>query len=165
MAVLYLTNFMKFYIHFGVGQILDLPPGQTAAQVAAGYQITDPALYKEFLESEFDSACYNYPCAFTLTENVLTFDLDKAKVKAEEIIDLQSNELSRKTLEGLSYSVYVAQSTLPPEQRSAKYQEAITRNNTIAYETEIRVQSAYRATTIDELNSIVYPLQTEIENF
>lgn len=153
---------MKLYIHFGVGQILDLPSGQTAAQVAAGYQITDPDLYKEFLESEFDLACYNYPCAFTLAENVLTFDLDKAKVKAEEIIDNQSNELSRETLMGLSYTLYVAQSTLPPEQRIAKYQEAITRNNTIAYETEVRVQSAYRATTIDELNSIVYPLQTEI---
>ena len=141
----------------GAPQVCPLLSGQTAESIAAGYGVTDPALYQEFAESDFDAVCYGYPSSFTLSGGVVGFDLAKAKVTAEELVNAQSNEAAKKTLEGLSYDVYVAQSALPAEQRIVKYQAAIDANNAIALETEQREQAIYAATTIDEVNAIVYP--------
>jgi hypothetical protein len=138
--------------------ILDLPSsGMSAEQLAASFGVTDPALYQEFAELDFDAVCYNYPSAFTLANGVVGFDLSKAKQIADGIVNAQSNEAAKKTLEGLSYDVYIAQSALPAEQRIVKYQTAIDANNAIALETEQREQAIYAATTIDEVNAIVYP--------
>ena len=138
-------------------QICPIYPGTTATSIAESYGVTDPALYQEFAESDFDAACYRFPGAFTLANGVVGFDLAKAKQLADGIVNAQSNEAARKTLEGLSYDVYVAQSTLPAEQRIAKYQAAIDANNAIALETEQREQAIYAATTIEEVYAIVYP--------
>jgi glycyl-tRNA synthetase (class II) len=88
---------------------------------------------------------------------VVGFDLAKAKQLAELTVNAQSNEAAKKTLEGLSYDVYVAQASLPAEQRIAKYQAAIDANNANALETEQREQAIYAATTIDQVYAIVYP--------
>jgi hypothetical protein len=88
---------------------------------------------------------------------VVSFSLDKAKQMAEGIINIQSNEAAKEILKGLSYDVYVAQCSLPPEQRIVKYQAAIDANNAIAIETENREQAVYAAGTIEEVNAIVYP--------
>ena len=138
-------------------QIFDLQSGQSAETIAANSGVTDPTLYQEFAESDFDEACYNYPDAFTLAAGVVSFDLGKAKQLADGVINAQSNEAAKKTLEGLSYDVYIAQSSLPADQRIAKYQAAIDANNAIALETEQREQAIYAATTIEEVNAIVYP--------
>ena len=143
----------------GAPQIYTPDPGQTAAEVAAGSGVTDPALYQGFAESDFDSACYSFPGAFTLVNGVVGFDLDKAKQIAESIVNAQSNEAAKATLSGLSYDVYIAQSSLPAEQRIAKYQAAIDANNANALETEQREQAIYAATTIDQVYAIVYPSQ------
>ncbi len=140
-----------------VNCLYDVAPGQTAESLAATVGVTDPEFYREFSDSDFDAACYNFPSAFTLVGGVLGFDLVKAKQIAEVIVNSQSNEAASKALEGLSYDVYVAQSTLPAEQRIAKYQAAIDANNAIALETEQREQAIYAATTIEEVNAIVYP--------
>lgn len=141
--------------------IASIPAGQTAEQVAASFGITDPSLYQEFPESDFEPACYNFPSAFTLTDGVVSFDLDTAKQIGDILINQQSNEAAAKVMAGLSYDVYVAQSTLPPEQRIAKYQAAIDANNAIAIETENREQALYAASTIQEVNAIVYPPKGE----
>jgi hypothetical protein len=141
----------------GLSQIYTPGPGQTAAEVAAGSGVTDPALYQEFAESDFESACYNFTSAFTLSEGVVGFDLAKAKQLGESVINAQSNEAAKEILAGLSYDVYVAQTSLPPEQRIAKYQAAIDANNANALETEQREQAIYAATTIDQVYAIVYP--------
>ena len=138
-------------------QVYDILEGQTAESVAFTGGITDPALYQEFAESDFDEACYSFTGAFTLTNGVVSFSLDAAKQIAEVTVNDQSNEAAKKTLEGLSYDVYVAQSTLPADQRIVKYQAAIDANNAIALETEQREQAIYAATTIEEVNAIVYP--------
>ena len=143
----------------GIPQIYSLLVGQTAAQVAAGSGVTDPALYQEFDSTDFDPACYNFPTAFTLVAGVVGFDLAKAKQIAEVLINNQSNEAAKKTLEGLSYDVYIAQASLPAEQRIVKYQAAIDANNANALETEQREQAVYAATTIDEVYAIVYPAE------
>ena len=139
--------------------ILNPLEGQTAAQAAAGGGITDPALYQEFADTDFDPACYSFPTAFTLVGGVVGFDLAKAKQVAEILVNAQSNEAAKATMEGLSYDVYVAQVSLPAEQRIAKYQAAIDANNANALETEQREQAVYTATTIDEVYAIVYPAQ------
>ena len=141
--------------------VFDIPAGRTAAQVASQSGVTDPALYQEFAESDFEAACYSFPGAFTLVAGVVGFDLVKAKQIAESIVNQQSNEAAKATLSGLSYDVYVAQSSLPAEQRIAKYQAAIDANNAIALETEQREQAIYAATTIDQVYAIVYPAQAE----
>jgi hypothetical protein len=140
--------------------IYDLAPGETAAELAESKGVTDPLLYAEFADSDFESTCYAYPPAFTLVEGVVSFDLAKAKRFAEEIVNHQSNEAAKETLAGLSYDVYMAQCALPVEQRVAKYQAAIDANNAIALETEQREQAIYAATTIDEVNAIVYPSES-----
>jgi hypothetical protein len=147
----------KAIVLFNGSQIYNLGPDLTAGQIAAGFGITNPSLYSEFDSEEFDASCYNFPSAFTLAEEVVGFDLAKAKQIAEGIVNAQSNETAKKTLEGLSYDVYVAQCALPPEQRVVKYQAAIDANNAIALETEQREQAIYAATTIEEVNAVVYP--------
>jgi hypothetical protein len=142
-------------------QIYTILAGQTAQSIAANGGVTDPSLYQEFADTDFDAACYNYPTAFTLAEGTVSFSLTEAKQIAENIVNVQSNEAAKKVLEGLSYNVYVAQSTLPPDQRIAKYQAAIDANNAIALETEQREQAIYAATTIEEVNAIVYPPAAE----
>ena len=138
-------------------QVYDLDPGMTAESTAASAGVTDPALYAEFPESDFDAACYNFLGAFTLTAGVVGFDLDAAKQLADSVVNNQSNEQAKAILAGLSYDVYVAQSTLPKEQRIAKYQAAIDANNALAIETENREQAIYAASTIEGVNAIVYP--------
>ena len=132
---------------------------QDAESIALQYGVTDSSQYAEFAESDFDSACYSFPGAFTLTAGVVGFDLGKAKQLAELTVNAQSNEAAKATLAGLSYDVYVAQASLPPEQRIAKYQAAIDANNANALETEQREQAIYAATTIDQVYAIVYPPQ------
>ena len=139
-------------------QIVQEFNGLTPEQIAYGFGVTDSSLYAEFDSADFDAACYNFPDAFTLVAGVVGFDLVKAKQLAEVTVNSQSNEASKKTLEGLSYDVYIAQSSLPVEQRIVKYQAAIDANNAIALETEQREQAVYAATTIEEVNAIVYPV-------
>ena len=140
-------------------QIYNIPVGRTAQSVALTGGVTDPALYQEFAESDFDSACYSFPGAFTLADGVVGFDLTTAKSIGDGIINQQSNEAAKATLANLSYDVYIAQASLPAEQRIAKYQAAIDANNANALETEQREQAIYAATTIDQVYAVVYPVQ------
>ena len=132
-------------------------PPSTAEDVAAASGVTDPALYQEFAESDFDAACYNFPGAFSLANGVVSFSLDTAKTIADNIVNQQSNEAAKNNLANLSYDVYMAQCALPADQRIAKYQAAIDANNALAIETENREQAVYAAETIEEVNAIVYP--------
>ncbi len=138
-------------------QIVQEFNGLTPEQIAAGFGVTDPSLYAEFDSADFDAACYNFPDAFTLVKGNVGFDLAKAKQLANSVVTTQSNEAAKATLAGLSYDVYIAQSSLPAGERIAKYQAAIDANNAIALETEQREQAIYAATTIEEVNAIVFP--------
>jgi hypothetical protein len=141
--------------------IFEIPPSQTAEQLAISFGLT-MAQCAEFDMADFSSACLNYPYNFTLVNNQpapngVAFNLDAAKVTAEGLVNAQSDDAAREVMKGLSYDVYIAQSSLPTEQRIAKYQAAIDANNAIAVETEQREQAIYAATTIEEVNAIVYP--------
>jgi hypothetical protein len=140
-------------------QIFEILSGQTAESIAAASGVTDPALYQEFADTDFEAACYNFPSAFSLANGVVSFSLDTAKTIADNIVNQQSNEAAKNNLANLSYDVYMAQCALPAEQRIAKYQAAIDANNANALETEQREQAIYAATTIDQVFAIVYPPQ------
>jgi hypothetical protein len=144
--------------------IFQIPPEQTAEELATSFGLT-MAQCAEFDIADYSPACLNYPYNFALVNNQpspngVIFNLDAAKVTAEGLVNAQSNDAARKVMKGLSYDVYIAQSALPAEQRIVKYQAAIDANNAIALETEQREQAIYAATTIDEVNAIVYPPQT-----
>jgi hypothetical protein len=136
----------------------------TAEQEAAisfSYKDDPNYLSVRFSGNAFSEDCFNFPGAFTINDGVIGFDLPKAKQIAESVVNAQGNEAAKKTLDGLSYDVYIAQSSLPAEQRIAKYQAAIDANNAIALDTEQREQAIYAATTIQEINAIVYPPAAE----
>ena len=127
---------------------------ETQAEQCGAYS---SAYYATFPASDFDAACYSFPSAFSLADGIVSFDLDTAKQIGDGIINQQSNEQAKANLAGLSYDVYVAQCSIPAEQRIAKYQAAIDANNALAIETENREQAVYAASTIQEVNAIVYP--------
>ena len=102
----------------------------------------------------------NFPTGVTLTLGLVSsygYNLDFAKQSANNIVNSQSNEQAKAILAGLSYDVYVAQVSLPAEQRIVKYQAVMDANNALAIETENREQAIAAATTIDEINNIVNP--------
>jgi hypothetical protein len=134
--------------------VLEGIPIETQAEQCGAYSAE---YYATFADSDFDTACYSFPQAFSLANGVVSFSLDAAKQIAELTVNAQSNEAAKATLSGLSYDVYIAQASLPAEQRIAKYQAAIDANNANALETEQREQAIYAATTIDQVYAIVYP--------
>jgi hypothetical protein len=146
-------------IYKDIRAIYTIDQDHSASFIANSLGITDSSLYQEFLQSDFDEACYSFTQAFSIVNGAVSFSLDKAKQIAEVTVNTQSNEQASKNLEGLSYDVYVAQASLPAEQRIAKYQAAIDANNANALETEQREQAIYAATTIDEVYAVVYPAQ------
>jgi hypothetical protein len=149
---------MTNYLITPTNSVYIISENYTAAETAEslGFSLSECAV---FLSSDFDAACYYFTGAFTLINGVVGFDLATAKSIAESIVNQQSNEAAKETLSGLSYNVYIAQASLPAEQRIAKYQAAIDANNANALETEQREQAVYAATTLDQVYAIVYPAQ------
>jgi len=93
------------------------------------------------------------------TEQLYSVDnqLTAARMEGEVVITAQATDASNKVLKKLDYSLYISQAALPESSRLIQYQAAIDANNAIALETEQREQAIYAATTIEEVNAIVYP--------
>ena len=152
---------MESYLIISSGnpQVFTSLMGLTLEQFAAERGVVDPSLYASFIYGSFEPACYSFPGGFEINLGVVNYDLPGAKTQASGIVNAQSNEAAKATLANLSYDVYIAQASLPAEQRIAKYQAAIDANNANALETEQREQAIYAATTIDEVYAVVYPAQ------
>ena len=155
--------YLLYPITVGGYAIFQIPPGQTADELATSFGLT-MAQCAEFDLASFSPACASFPYCFTLVDNQpepngVDFSLPEAKKTADLLVNQQSNEAAVKVMAGLSYDVYIAQASLPAEQRIVKYQAAIDANNANAVETEQREQAIYAATTIDEVYAIVYPAE------
>ena len=149
---------MKIFLSFsGYPNVLDLPPGQTASEFAGSFGITDPADYQEFPESDFDSACYNFPSAFTLTAGVVGFDLPTAKVSAGNQAKSETSTEQQAALEGYTPEVLAAQATLPELSRTPEIQASIVEVNDLNTTLKANLTAIAAATTIDEVNNIVNP--------
>ena len=83
--------------------------------------------------------------------------LSAAKMEGEIVITAQATAASNQTLAKLDYSLYISQAALPEPARLPQYQAAIDANNAIAVETADRQAALDAATTVEEVNAIVYP--------
>jgi hypothetical protein len=88
--------------------------------------------------------------------------LAAAKMEGEVIITAQATAASNQALAKLDYSLYISQAALPEPARLPQYQAAIEANNAIAIETANRQAAVDAATTVEEVNAIVYPSQSEL---
>jgi len=147
----------KVYVQTADGQVYDLLPGQTAAEVAASSDVTDPDLYSEFDESDFDTACYLYPNAFTLVGGVVGFDLVAAKGIGSSIEKGRFSSLEAEATEGYSPNQLASQSSLAEGDRLSEMQAVLDAVNVLAVELSANLAAIATATTIDEVNNIVNP--------
>jgi hypothetical protein len=83
--------------------------------------------------------------------------LAAAKLEGNTVVESQESQENQVALTGLNAAAYAAQCSLPPEQRLSKYQVAIDQINQIAIETDARQVAIEEATTVAEVNAIVYP--------
>ena len=143
-------------------QVYTLPSGMTPEQVAAGSGVTDPALYQDFADTDFDPACYNFPSAFTLTAGIVGFDLPTAKVSASDQVKRQTSILQGQALAGYTSEVLAAQATLPELSRTPEIQAVIVAINDLNTTLQANLTDIAAATTIDEVNNIVNPPYGEI---
>jgi hypothetical protein len=148
---------MKVYIEFSGGQVVDIPAGQTAAQVAASCGITDSALYQEFAESDFDAACYNFPSSFTLSEGVVGFDLPTAKVTASTQAKSGTSTQQQAALVGYTPEVLASQAILPELSRTPEIQVVLEAVNDLNVTLQTNLAAIDAATDINEVNNIVNP--------
>ena len=138
-------------------QIYDILAGQTAASIAANGGVTDPALYQEFADTDFDPACYNFPSAFTLVEGVVGFGLPTAKVSASNLAKSETSTQQQAALAGYTSEVLAAQATLPELSRTPEIQAAIVAVNDLNTTLQANLTAIAAATTIDEVNNVVNP--------
>ena len=138
-------------------QIYDILPTQTAASIAANGGVTDPALYQEFAESDFDAACYNFSSAFTLVGGVVGFDLPAAKVTASTQIKGQTSTQQLAALAGYTPEVLAAQATLPELSRTPEIQASIVEVNDLNTTLQANLTAIAAATDINEVNNVVNP--------
>ena len=138
-------------------QIYSIPDGQTAQEVAESCGVTDPALYQEFAESDFDAACYDFPSAFTLSGGVVGFELLTAKVSATAGVKFQTATAQGEALAGYTSEVLAAQATLPELSRTPEIQASIAAVNDLNTTLQANLTAIAAATTIDEVNNVVNP--------
>jgi len=148
---------MKVYVNFSGGQVFDIPLDQTAAQVAASCGITDPALYQEFAESDFDAACYLYPNAFSLSGGVVSFNLPIVKTQASSTVKFQYSTLEQDATAGYSANQLASQSSLAVIGRLPDVQIVLDAVNVLAVELSTKLAAIAAATDINEVNNIVNP--------
>ena len=87
-------------------------------------------------------------------------ELAAAKLEGNAVVESQEAQQNQVALTGLNPATYAAQCSLPPEQRLPKYQVAIDQINHIAIETDARQVAIEEATTVAEVNAIVYPSES-----
>jgi hypothetical protein len=137
--------------------VFDLEPGQTAAELAGSYGITDPALYAEFAESDFDAACYLYVNCFTLSGGVVSFSLPSAKELASEKVKTQTATEQQAALAGYTPEVLASQAILPELSRTPEIQVVLEAVNDLNTTLQANLAAIDAATTIDEVNNVVNP--------
>ena len=106
-------------------------------------------------------AAWNSPLPEPTTEQLYSNDnqLAAAKIEGKVVLNSRASTASGKTLEGLDYGIYVSQASLPESARQPQYQAAIDANNAIAVESANRQAEVDAATTVQEVNAIVYPAE------
>jgi hypothetical protein len=137
--------------------VYTLPPELTPEQAAAGMGVTDPDLYLGFDSSEFTAGYYRWPSCFTLSAGVISFDLAAAKLIADKLLKQQSVATQTELLDGYTAEQIAAQAALPSPSRDVRFQTVINDLNVESAATLQKQVDAAAATTVDDLNAIVFP--------
>jgi hypothetical protein len=132
-------------------------PPSTAEDVAAASGVTDPALYQEFADTDFDPACYNFPGAFTLTAGVVGFELPVAKTQASAQVKTQYSTLEQDATQGYSANQLASQSSLAEIDRLPDIQVVLDAINVLAVELSTKLAAIDAATDINEVNNVANP--------
>ena len=138
-------------------QVYDILSGQTAESIAAAGGVTDPSLYQEFAESDFDEACYLYPSSFTLSGSVVGFDLSTAKIQATAQEKDKFAGLEQSATEGYSANQLSSQASLASASRLPEIQLVLDAVNVLATDLSANLAAIDAATDINEVNNIVNP--------
>jgi hypothetical protein len=147
-------------IYDGTTQVYSVDEDRSAQFIAESLNVTDPAFYQEFPESDFDADCYNFTDAFTLNAGVVGFDLDAAKTVGKQGVQSQSDKETQSLFKGYDYATYVYQCSLPEADRIPSYNTLIQQVNQCSIDCEAKKVAIDTATTIQEVNTIVFTSQS-----
>ncbi len=136
-------------------QIYTILSGQTAQSIAANGGVTDPSLYQEFAESDFDPACYNFPSGFSLADGVVSYNLAPAKEAAIAIVKADHATQEKAVTSGYSDTAIASQSGLAEIDRLPEIQAVISEVNFLAYQLSDNLAKIDAATDIETVYNIV----------
>jgi hypothetical protein len=135
--------------------VYDVVAPKTAQSVAAQSGVTDPALYQEFPESDFDGACYNFVKGFSLANGVVSYSLTNAKAQAVDITKSNHAATESAATAGYSDTAIAAQSGLAEGDRLPEIQAVISEVNFLAYQLSDNLAKIDAATDIETVYNIV----------
>lgn len=137
--------------------IYDISPGKSASEIAANLGVTDPALYLEFPDSDFDPACYTYSAGFSLSGGVISFSLPLAKLQAADSEKARYSILESQVTSNYTVTQLSSQASLPSASRLPAIQSVLDEVNVLAVELSDKLIAISLSTDINELNNIVNP--------
>jgi hypothetical protein len=136
-------------------QIYTILAGQTAQSIALTGGVTDPSLYEQFPESDFDSACYRFPAGFSLSNGVVSYSLTLAKELAVDITKTNHAAQEKAVTAGYSDTAIASQSGLPEGDRLPEIQAVISEVNFLAYQLSDNLAKIDAASDIETVYNIV----------
>jgi hypothetical protein len=139
----------------GAPQIYTPNLGQTAAQVAELGGVTDPTLYQQFNESDFDGACYSFIRGFSLSNGVVSHSLVNAKAQAVDITKSNHAATEAAVTAGYSDTAIASQSGLAEGDRLPEIQAVISEVNFLAYQLSDNLAAIDAASDIETVYNIV----------
>jgi hypothetical protein len=135
--------------------IYDILSPKTAESIAAQSGVTDPDLYQEFAESDFDLACYNFPSGFSLSDGVVSYNLAPAKEAASTIVKTNYATQEQAVTADYSDTAIAAQSGLAEGERIPEIQAVISEVNFLAYQLSDDLAKIDAASDIETVYNIV----------
>jgi len=134
--------------------------GQTAQEWADQLELP-PSDWAEFDMDSFPG-CEQWTNCFTVVDNqpsanTVTFDLAAAKLAADSIVKQQSVTTQQTLLDGYTAEQVAAQAALASVSRDVRFQNIIDDLNVESADTLQKQTDIAAATTIAEVNAIVFP--------
>jgi hypothetical protein len=141
--------------------IFQIPPGQTAAQLATSFGLT-MAVCAEFDMAEFDPGSENFPASFKLINrqpaaNEARFDLISCKELAETIVKSNYSSLQQTSLNNFPIQTIAAQSSLAEADRLPSVQSVINQINVLAEQLDVNLAVVAAATNATEVSNATFP--------
>jgi hypothetical protein len=142
-------------IYDGTTQVYSVDEDRSAQFIAESLNVTDPAFYQEFPESDFDPACYSFPSGFSLASGIVSYNLASAKVAAKSAVKSQHEATEAAVTSGYSDTAIAAQSGLAEGDRLPEIQAVISEVNFLAYQLSDNLAKIDAASDIETVYNIV----------